>query len=59
MYWCIDVSPSMYNQSCQPLLSSIGMGLACIEVSNIKRAFTFSLDPTWINIPKEMSFVEK
>ena len=56
---CIDVSPSMYNQSCQPLLSSIGMGLACIEVSNIKRAFTFSLDPTWINIPKEMPFVEK
>jgi hypothetical protein len=56
---CIDVSPSMYNSGTDPLLSAIGMGIACSEVSNIKRAFTFSEIPEYIYISQDNSFIEK
>ena len=55
---CIDVSPSMYNSGdSTPLCAAIGMGLATIEMSNIPRAFTFSEQPSWIEVsPKETPF---
>ena len=58
---CIDVSPSMYNSSYDPLYSSIGMGLLTMELSDIKRAFTFSNNPNWITFNKqeEDSFYNK
>lgn len=56
---CIDVSPSMYNHDPLPLYSAIGMGLLATEVSNVKRAFTFSAEPDWISIPDSMTFYQK
>lgn len=56
---CIDVSPSMYTAGPDTLLSAIGMGIACTEVSDIKRAFTFSEKPQYISITQDSTFVEK
>lgn len=58
---CIDVSPSMYHQNTLPLLASIGMGLMAMECSTIKRAFTFSEIPKWINFHDidNITFIEK
>lgn len=56
---CIDVSPSMYNESKIPFTSAIGMGLATIEYSNIKAYFTFSEIPELIDARQSMTFVEK
>ena len=57
---CIDVSPSMYSTSYDPLYSSIGMGILTMELSNIKRAFTFSNNPNWIIFDnKEHTFYNK
>jgi hypothetical protein len=56
---CIDVSPSMYHRNTLPLLASIGMGIMAMECSTIKRSFTFSEIPKWINFNENMTFVEK
>lgn len=56
---CIDVSPSMYNSEVLPFTSAIGMGLMAMEFSNVKRAFTFSEVPQWIEMDEANSFYEK
>ena len=56
---CIDVSPSMYNGEILPFTSAIGMGLMAMEFSNVKRAFTFSEIPQWIEMQEQNSFYEK
>tara|TARA_Y100000389_G_scaffold2287_1_gene2315 strand:+ start:476 stop:2137 length:1662 start_codon:yes stop_codon:yes gene_type:complete len=47
---CIDVSPSMYYDSTTPFTSAIGLGLACAEINETNRVFTFSEIPQWIDI---------
>ena len=56
---CIDVSPSMYQDTKIPLYSSIGLGLITMEISTLYRAFTFSETPSWIRIQKEDSLHQK
>ena len=56
---CIDVSPSMQHNSIIPLISAIGMGILTTELSNIKRAFTFSERPYWISFDKTDFLYEK
>lgn len=56
---CIDVSPSMYSSEFLPFTSAIGMGLMAMELSNVKRAFTFSEIPQWITMDQAHSFYEK
>lgn len=56
---CIDVSPSMRNFDCTPLHCAIGLGLACAELSNQHRAFTFSSVPEWIKYNPEESFIDR
>lgn len=47
---CIDVSPSMYYENTTPLTTAIGMGIACAEINETNRVFTFSEIPQWTNI---------
>lgn len=56
---CIDVSPSMYNTDILPLISSIGMGLMAMECSTVKRSFTFSETPQWIEMNDDDTFCKK
>jgi hypothetical protein len=56
---CIDVSPSMYATNSLPLYSSIGMGIACSELSNIKRVYAFSDTPKYINLHNVYGFINK
>ena len=55
---CIDVSPSMYYDSNIPLTSAIGLGLACSEINNTNRVFTFSEIPQWVDVTSD-SFNKK
>lgn len=55
---CIDVSPSMYYDDVTPFTSAIGLGLACSEINNTNRVFTFSEIPQWIDVTSE-SFNKK
>lgn len=56
---CIDVSPSMCQDTKIPLHSAIGLGLITMEISTLYRAFTFSETPSWIRIQKEDSLHAK
>tara|TARA_B110000116_G_C16800715_1_gene570363 strand:+ start:6705 stop:8387 length:1683 start_codon:yes stop_codon:yes gene_type:complete len=50
---CIDVSPSMYSDDVTPFTSAIGIGLACSEINNTNKVFTFSEIPQLIDVTSD------
>ena len=57
-----DTSGSMECDEGKPLYSAIGLSLRVAEKNNTvfkNRVLTFDNNPQWIQIPEEMTFVDK